>query len=82
MPVLIVPEPYHNLSEGEHEVLAAYASGQTYDQIARARHKSWHTIKNQLNTARRKLGAQSTMDAWKTLTDRERNRGYARKKAA
>lgn len=51
------------MPKGEQAVLRAFADGESPAEIARARGTSIRTVRNQLDSARRRLGARSNVHA-------------------
>lgn len=69
----------HNLGVEERASLVLYGrlvnkdpSAASYEAVAAARNKSYSTVKNQLDSARRKMGTQTTWGAYLMMLSRER----------
>jgi DNA-binding NarL/FixJ family response regulator len=74
---MVTPKPLHDLGFKEREVLLAYGRGQTFQEIADTRGNAYSTIKNQLESAHKKLGGRRTIDAYMRLIaieDKARNK--------
>jgi hypothetical protein len=69
----------HNLGVEERAALETYGrlvmkdpSAASYDSVAIARNKSYSTVKNQLDSARRKMGTNTTWGAYLLMVAREK----------
>lgn len=68
----VAPAPLSPLSAREREALVLAGQGCTYDEIAAEMGTRWHTVKNQLDAARKKLHCKRTDLAFVALMRLER----------
>lgn len=55
----MISSPENVVTPRQLELLALYASGMTYDEIARIKFLSRHTVKNMLHRANERVGTQN-----------------------
>jgi DNA-binding NarL/FixJ family response regulator len=72
---IIRPTPLSPLGEREREALLLYGQGLEYGAIAEAMTVSTHTVKNQVDQCRRKLGTRTSREAYFKLMKLERKGG-------
>lgn len=62
--VVLVSRKLHPLSPNQVQCLDLYGRGFTYNEISEVTGMSWHTVKNHLHQARKRLGTHTTAQAF------------------